>query len=149
MENFALISDSERNERYSDLVEEETEESNNSRCQFWVDVTPSAKDGAFDSYTRFLEEDFLTDLTLLVGPNQVPIKVHRLVLAAHFEYFKSMISSGLKESMSTAFHLPFVGPEDFRLILNYAYSGVANLNKENIFKMAVMASYFGCDILTE
>ena len=75
--------------------------------------------------------------------------MHKLVLAAHFEYFKSMFSSALKESTSTEVHLPFVGPEDLRLMLKYAYSGEANFNKESVFKMVVMANYFGCDNLLD
>ena len=60
-----------------------------------------------------------------------------------------MFSSGLKESSATEVRLPFVGPEDFRLILNYAYSGKANATKENVFKMAVMANYFGSEDLSK
>ena len=102
----------------------------------------TSKDEALHSYTRFWEEGFLTDLTLLVGPDQVPIRVHRVVLAAHFEYFKAMFFTELKESTSSEVHLPFVVPEDLRLILKYAYSGEANLTKENVFKMLLFANYF-------
>ena len=73
------------------------------------------------------------------------MKVHRVVLAAHFEYFKSVFSVRLKAEE----HLPIVGPEDFRLILKYAYSEELNLSKENMCRMAVMANYFGSKNLTE
>ena len=49
------------------------------------------KEDVFHSYQQFRDEEFLTDVTLLVGPDQVPIKVHKLVLAARFEYFKSHV----------------------------------------------------------
>ena len=66
-----------------------------------------------------------------------------------------MFSAGLKESTSTEVHLPFLGPEDLRLLLKYAYSGEVDLTKENVFQMVVMANYFGnrnlmdrcCDLL--
>ena len=114
-----------------------------SKCSLWVDAPPVSKVAIFNAYTKFFKEEFLTDLTFLVGPDKVSIKVHRVVLAAHFKYFRYMFITGLKESTFSEIHLPFVGPEDLRLILLYAYSGEANLTKENVFKMAVMANYFG------
>ena len=129
-------------------IVEKTEKSNsNLDCSFWVEVPQTSKDEALNSYNRFWEEEFLTDLTLIVGPDQIPVKVHRVVLAAHFEYFRSMFSAGLKESASTEVQLPFIGPEDLRLILKYAYSGEANLSKENVFKILLMANYFGSEDL--
>ena len=105
-----------------------------------MDVSSSS---VLDSYTRFLEDGFLSDVTLLVGPKQDPITVHRVILAAHFEYFRSMFSTGLKESTSAEVHLPFIGPEYLRLMLKYVYRGEADLTKENVFKMTIMANYFG------
>ena len=117
-------------------------------CSLWVDAArPSKKTSG--SYTEFWENGTWTDFTLLIGPKKVPMKVHRVVLAAHFEYFKSMFSGGFKESASTEEHLPFVSPEDLRLILNYAYSEEPNLSKYNVFKVMDMASYFGSQNLTE
>ena len=89
----------------------------------------------------------LTDFDILVGSREVPIKVDKLVLAAHFEYFMTMFTSEYAESISGEVHLPFVGPEDLKLILRYAYCGEVNLTKENVFKMAVLTSYFGCENL--
>ena len=110
-----------------------------------MDVSTSS---VLDSYNIFLEDGFLSDVTLLVGPNQDPIKVHRVILAAHFEYFRSMFSTGLKESTSAEVRLPFIGPEDLRLMLKYVYRGEADLTKENVFKMAIMANYFeGKDLM--
>ena len=127
----------------SNPLTEESEENDNTEAAILPDDLPIARD-VLNMFSRFWVDDFLTDLTLLVGPAQVPIKVHRVILAAHFEYFKAMFSTELKESTLTEVHLPFVGPEDLRLLLSYAYSGKANLTKENIFKMVVMASYLGC-----
>ena len=96
------------------------------------------------SHTEFLEQEILTDLTLLVGPKQVPIKVHKIILAADFDYFRTMFTCGMMESSQNVVRLPFVSPEDFKPILKYAYSGEVHLNTENVFKMAVLANYFGC-----
>ena len=107
-----------------------------------MDVSPVSMD-EFQMFSKFWENEIFTDITLLVGPDQVPIKAHRIILAAYFEYFRSMFSVGLTDSTSTEVHLPFVDPEDLRLLLKYANNGKANLAKENVFQMLVMANYFG------
>ena len=117
--------------RFSELLQEKNKVNNNKVCSLWRDAPSSSSDQVLST---LWEEEFLTDLTFLVGPDQVPIKVHKVIVVAHFEYFKSMFSGGLKESTSSQVYLLFVGPEDLRLILNYAYSGKANLRKENVFE---------------
>ena len=135
---------------FSKIVEKtEKVSKSNLDCSFWLEVPRTSKDEVLNSYTRFWEEEFLTDLTLLVGSDQIPIKVHRVVLSAHFEYFRSMFSAGLKESASAEVQLPFIGPENLRLILKYAYSWEANLSKENVFKILLMANYFGSEDLVD
>ena len=129
-------------------LQEQSGEDEKSVCFQWVNIPPPSR-RSFEFYSEFLEQEFLTDLTLLVGPDQVPIKVHKLILAAHFEYFRSMFSPGLKESALNEVRLPFIGPEDFRLILKYAYTDELNLSKDNVFKVAVMANYFGSDNLQD
>ena len=113
-------------------------------CSFWVDTAPPSKNEAFDSFFRFWEEEILTDLTLLVGPDQTPIKVHKLILATNFEYFHTMFTSGLMESSQNEVLLPCVSSEDFKLLLKYVYSGQVHLAKENAWKLTVLANYFGC-----
>ena len=136
-------------ETFSSLLQEKNEESHSSVCSLWVDDPTSAKEGTSGCYTELWENGILIDVTLLVGPEKVPMKVHKFTLSAHFEYFRSMFSGGLKESNSTEVHLPFVGPDDLRLILKYAYSEKPNLSKKTVFRMAVMANYFGSQNLTE
>ena len=84
-----------------------------------------------------------TDLKLLVGPDKVPVKVHRVILAEHLEYFSSMFSADLKESTSTEVRLPFLTVAELNMVRKYVYNGEANLTKENVFKMALLANYFG------
>ena len=129
-------------ERFSRFLRKKKEKCDNSICSLWVEAPPSSRAAVFDFSTKFWEDGFLTDLTLLVGPDKIPIKVHKFVLATNFEYFRSMFSTGWKESTSSQVHLPFVSPEDLKLLLKYAYSGEMIVTKENVFKMAVMANYF-------
>ena len=128
-------------EKFSRLLQNQSEKRKNSLCSFWGDMPQASKES---SYTEFLEQEILTDLTLLVGPKQVPIKVHKIILAADFDYFKTMFTCGMMESSQNVVRLPFVSPEDFNPILKYAYSGEVHLNTENVFKMSVLANYFGC-----
>ena len=132
-------------ERFSGLLREKNDKRDSSVCSFWVDVptSASATNGSSGCYSEFWDDEFLTDLTLRVGPNKAPIRVHRVVLAAHFEYFRSMFSSGLKESSSNEVYLPFVGPEDLKLILRYAYIEQIHLSKDNVFKLAVLDNFLG------
>ena len=129
---------------FSELLQEKNYENNNKVCFLWRDAPSSS---SHQMFSKLWEEEFLTDLTLLVGSVQVPIKVHKVILAANFEYFRSMFSTGLKESALTEVYLPFVGSEDLRLLLRYAYSGEENLRKENVFQIVTLASYFGCEKL--
>ena len=133
---------------FSQLLQTKNKQSNNSVCSYWVDVSPVSRD-EFQMFSKFWENEIFTDITLLVGADQVPIKVHRIILAAHFEYFNSMFSTGLKESTSREVSLPFIGLEDLRLLLKYAYNGKANLTKENVFQMTIIANYFGCKNLMD
>ena len=128
------------------LIEKNAAEINDSEC--WEDDLLVTRD-ELQMYFRFWEDEFLTDLTLVVGPNQHHIKVHKLVLAAHFRYFLTMFSTGFQESVSGEVYLPFVGPEDLNLILRYAYSGRVSMSRDNVFKIAVLASYFGSENLLE
>ena len=107
------------------------------------------EEGSLNPYNSLLEEDVFTDLTLLMGLTKSPIKVHKLVLAAHFHYFKSLFSSGYQESGANEISLPFVGPETFKLILNYAYKGEVNLTERNVFTISVLSNYFGCERLLD
>ena len=119
---FQIIDDTI--ETFSSLLQEKNEESHSSVCSLWVDAPqPAKKPSGFD--TEFWEDGSLTDLTLLVGPEKVRMKVHRVVLAAHFEYFKSVFSGRLKAGLT--------------LILKYAYNEEPNLSKENVLRMADMA----------
>ena len=136
-------------DEFSNILQKKEKSKRNPDCSFWVDAPSHSKDVAFDSFEQFWEEGFLTDLTLLVGPYQVAVRAHKVILSARFEYFRSMFSLGFKESSSAEVCLPFIGPEDLRLLLKYAYRGDIILTKKNVFKMAVMANYFGCDILLD
>ena len=55
-----------------------------------------------------------------------------------------MFTCGMMESSQSEVHLPFVSPEDFKPILKYAYCDEVQLTIENVFKMTVLANYFGC-----
>ena len=67
------------------------------------------------------QDDVICDVTLLVGPQKTPIRPHRLVLAATFEYFKVLFALALQESKQDEVHLSFIKPEDMTRLLDFAY----------------------------
>ena len=94
-------------------------------------------------------DDFLCDVTLLVGPDKVPMRAHRIVLAGFSEYFKGMFSAGTVESNRKEISLPFVDAESMQIILDYVYGGKVELDSLNVHKMAIAANFFGSECLVE
>lgn len=62
-----------------------------------------------------------SDVAFLV--EGVPIKAHKVFLAASSEYFKGMFTSGLKEAQQDEIDLPHVREPIFRAIREYCYTG--------------------------
>lgn len=62
-----------------------------------------------------------SDVAFLV--EGVPIKAHKVFLAASSEYFKGMFTSGLKEAQQDEIELPHVREPIFRAIREYCYTG--------------------------
>ena len=67
-------------------------------CFFWGPRVLRDSYRLLAQYQTLREMDVFYDVTLLVGPSEVPIKGHRIILAITFDYFKSMFTSGLLES---------------------------------------------------
>ena len=59
------------------------------------------------------------DVELLVGPVAKKFSVHSFVLLARSAYFRSMLTSGLKETDAKRLELPSVVPEAFEMLLPF------------------------------
>ena len=105
------------------------------------------RDHIFDTMNKLRQDDFLCDVTLLIGPEKIPFRAHRIVLASFSEYFRGMFSAGTKESSEQDVCLPSVDPEPMKIILDYIYSGKADLCNDNVQKVVVAANFFGAELL--
>ena len=148
-EEYSTILQEVNNDSEDDREEEEGWSSNNDseddreEDKGWS----SNKDHAFRTMQKMREEDVLCDVTLLVGQEKVVKKAHRFLLSVFSEYFKTMFTSGLKESNQHIVHLPCVDAESFQLILDYIYDGEITLTRRNVHKLILLANFFGIENL--
>ena len=63
----------------------------------------------------------LTDVTIVVEAATFP--AHRVVLAAHSDYFYRMFTCGMAESRHQEVNLQGVEPEVFQQVMVYIYTG--------------------------
>ena len=62
------------------------------------------------------------DMTLLVGPEEVSIPAHRLILSAHSEVFRAMLNpEGMKEGKTGVVELPNCNESSVKRLLQYFY----------------------------
>ncbi|GLC34698.1 ubiquitin-specific protease ubp15 [Pleodorina starrii] len=90
-----------------------------------------------------LGADFLTlledpgptsDLTLTAGGRSFP--VHRAILAARCEFFKTMFASGFDDSTSKQVAMPDTDPDALQLLLRFIYGGVLDSCPQALLKPA-------------
>lgn len=65
-------------------------------------------------------EDTHADVTFVV--EGVPVRLHRAILSARSEYFKSMFASGMSESSAATIELYDVSHEVFRAVVRFLYT---------------------------
>ena len=120
--------------------EDDREEGDNSKS--------TNKDQAFRTMQKMREDGQFCDVTLLVGQEKVVKKAHRFLLSVFSEYFKTMFTTGLKESTQHDVDLPCVDAESFQLILDYIYDGEITLTRKNVHKLILLANFFGIENLS-
>ena len=85
----------------------------------------------------FRDRDQLTDVTLIVGEEEV--RAHKLLLAATIPYFHKMFCSGMVETSKEIIPILLemgpgrkLCPNSFRAIVDFVYSGRILLNVDNV-----------------
>ncbi len=64
-----------------------------------------------------------SDVTLLVGPEKVPLLAHRLILTAHSEVFRAMLNPEIKREGETGqIELPNCTENTAKRLLQYLYT---------------------------
>ena len=132
------------------MLQAGSDESMSELCELWTDEMKSVdhyRNIIFWELCKLRQEDVLCDVTLIVGPDKVPVKAHRIILSTFFLYFRKMFANEMKESTENVVHLPCVEPESMNVILDYAYNGMVDLVKENVLEIIVLANYFMCEVL--
>jgi len=74
--------------------------------------------------------DLFSDVTLLVEGQA--LKAHRAILAAKSDYFRTLLTSGMKESHSKEVELKETPIKGFRLLLRYIYTGHMSLMEQEL-----------------
>ncbi|KAG2500375.1 hypothetical protein HYH03_001949 [Edaphochlamys debaryana] len=72
-----------------------------------------------------LLEGPLSDLTLVVGDRRFP--VHRLILIARCDYFRSQLEGGFADGAAAELSLPDADPAAFELLLRFVYTGAVDI----------------------
>lgn len=90
-------------------------------------------------FLPFVNNADLSDVTLLLGDEQVPFHAHKTILAMRSEYFKKMFTSSLKESSpNCTITKPNISPAIFSKVLVYLYGGkVRILNEKEALKLMI------------
>ncbi|XP_020510187.1 kelch-like protein 33 [Labrus bergylta] len=65
--------------------------------------------------------------------------VHRVILAASSDYFRSMFTCGMKESHQTCINLPFLLAFELEALIGYSYSGILPLSWDCVFEITCTA----------
>ena len=91
--------------------------------------------------TQFREDGSFTDVQLKVGRTVFP--AHRMLLAAHSDYFYAMFTNGMRESSQEVIELKdeSMSPETMKQIIDFIYTGDLHVNKENVFQVLAAADH--------
>ena len=84
------------------------------------------------------ETDLFTDVCLVVEGERFPS--HRVVLAAHSQYFYTMFTCGMTETRNQEIPIHGLSAPVFRIVLNYIYRGRVDTSEVEALKGAFLAA---------
>ena len=85
----------------------------------------------------------LCDVELIVGEKH--FYAHKLILAAHSNYFKAMFTGSLQESTRNEITLKEVDPSDVETLLKYMYELSLIVTEENAVSVLILAAQWQMD----
>ncbi len=105
-----------------------------------VTIKSHSKDLLSGMYEAYQDGRFC-DVTLKVPP--LELKAHKLVLVSLSEYFRAMLTDGLKETRQSEIEFPELDPAMARILLDFAYTGNIRITGENVQELLVTANFLG------
>jgi len=94
-----------------------------------------------EELAALVNTDRLADVTFVVEGARV--FGHRFILSLRSEYFRSIFTTGMKESAQQEITVPEVGKNEFVSILRFVYTGdTAVVTEENVVDILEAANYF-------
>eukprot|EP01083_Nonionella_stella_P259232 885345_1 len=90
-----------------------------------------------------LNKNKFTDVTFLIGPNQVEFKANRVFLACQSPVFEAMLYGSMQESQpDSEIQIHDIEPDAFQVVLNYCYMQNPSLTSHNIIALAQIADKY-------
>ncbi|KAK3797783.1 hypothetical protein RRG08_052385, partial [Elysia crispata] len=83
------------------------------------------------------EDQQFSDFSVTV--DEVEFKCHRLVLSTRSGFFRSLLTSGMKETTEGKATLQSISSDVFAIVLKWIYEGEANLSEENVIDVLFAA----------
>ena len=99
---------------------------------------------AFSEMQQFREEGLFTDVTIKV--NNKMIEAHRNVLAASIPYFKSMLTTNMKEATEDVIEIKDeedggVSESAMESLISFAYTGTVEISTSTVQSLMIGASF--------
>ena len=82
----------------------------------------------------------MVDITLLVG-GKIEFKAHKVVLCAHSDVLKKMLTSPMKEAQENTIEFPEADETAFRALLEFFYTGNVPVDKSFIRQLIELCDY--------
>ncbi len=87
------------------------------------------------------KEGRFCDITLKVS--SLELRAHKVVLVGLSEYFRAMLTDGMKEAEQNEIELKGLEPEMTKVLLDFAYTGDIQISRENVQELLVTANFLG------
>ena len=100
----------------------------------------------FVNLMNLQKDGLLCDVEVIVEGES--FNAHKAVLASCSDFFKAMFSSGFKESHQNEVSLDIGKADDFRVLLECAYTGKVSLTADTAAGILEMAHYLRFDFAT-
>ncbi|XP_034020155.1 kelch-like protein 33 [Thalassophryne amazonica] len=81
---------------------------------------------------------------VILDANGVSIHVHRVILVASSDYFRSMFTLGMKEARQRCVTLPFLLASELEVLIGCSYSGILPLSWQYVFELTMTSVHLQC-----